>query len=784
MNNLNANSNDDEDNFDFRKEIFKYLFFWKYFLVFTILCLSTVFIYVRYTNKIFETNAKIKILDKKDSAIELPSAEDLFSSSKINLENEIEVLQSYSIIEQVVINQNLTTSVLSNGDIISSLVVDYPFSITNKIPIDSLTNRRFNLIFSDEGLLITEDQYKEYIFKDFSTYGKKHSLPFNISNVNKDKSINQNYTLILKPIDKVIGMLKDNITVLPVGKKSDIISISFNSINSAYSEMVINELITVFNNDGIKDRQLIHKRTIDFVNDRYRVLSAELDSIETSKQLFKVSNKLVDLKANSSISLEKNYNSEESVFINENQISLVSSLLEALSKLNFELLPANIGVKNLEINSLITSYNKMILEQRKLLASAGLKNPSVKLIESSIKDSRLNIIFSLQQYLSDLNNLNDKLSGQLNKFNDQLNKLPAKEKMLRAIERNQAIKEALYLFLLQKREESVVSFAITEPSIKVVEYAISNNVPISPKPFVLYLFAVLIGLIIPFGVLYVIFLFNNKINSRDDIEDHHSSLSVLGEIPFFDIVEKDKVFSDPAARSIISESFRMLMSNIRYLFKDNDKSNVVMVTSSVKGEGKTLTALNLSLSYASLNKKVLLIGCDLRNPQIHKYLDEDKNRNGLVNFLVDNKFKWKEHTLKKFDKVPNHEILLSGSLPPNPLDLVNNGNIEILINQAKKIYDYIIIDSAPTLLVADSKSLFHLADAVLYLTRCNVTDIEILNHIRENADKSKSNVSVILNGVGQKNAYGYSYGYKYGYGYNYKYSYNYGYGYGYEEDKS
>jgi len=226
------------------------------------------------------------------------------------------------------------------------------------------------------------------------------------------------------------------------------------------------------------------------------------------------------------------------------------------------------------------------------------------------------------------------------------------------------------------------------------------------------------------------------------------------------------------------------MSNTRYLFKDNNKSQVILVTSSIKGEGKTLSALNLSLSFASLNKKVLLIGCDLRNPQIHKYLDEDKNNKGLVDFLVDNNSNWKESVLTKFDKIPNHHILLSGALPPNPLYLINNGNMEIFLNQARKEFDYIIIDSAPTLLVADTKSLFDKADAIIYLTRCNVTDKEILNHIASSDNESKANISIVLNGVGQKNAYGYSYGYKYGYGYNYKYSYNYGYGYGYEEDKS
>ena len=785
MNNLDLNNSDSEDDFDFKKEIFKYLYFWKFILLSLVICFSIAFLYLRYNNKIFETVAKVKILDKKDSALELPSAEDLFSSSKINLENELETIKSYPILDKVIRNQNLTTSVIHIANVKTKLVLHYPFTITSKLLIDSLSEMEFNIKFTERGLQIIDYQNddQEYLFEGFSTYEKKHYLPFDISNVNKNLCADKSYDLLFKSIDETVAILKNKIEVSSIGSNSDIISIKLNSTNLKYSQNIINELIKVFNDDGVIDRQLIHKRTIDFVNDRYKYLSLELDSIEKNKELYKVNNNLIDIVTNSNISLNKSSTSEKSIFSNENEISIISSLLETLTKLSFELLPTNVGVENQEINTMISSYNKMILEQKKLVSSAGPKNPSIKIIDSSIRDSRSNILFSLQQYLQYLKTLNVKLLQQFNKFDTQLTQLPEKEKILRSIDRNQAIKEALYLFLLQKREEAEVSYAITEPSIKVVEYAISNSNPISPNIAIIYFIALLFGLFLPFGLIYVFFLFDTKIHSIEDIKSHNSSLNVLGEIPFFDLLEKDKLFADPADRSIVSESFRMLMSNARYLLNDINKSNVILVTSSIKGEGKTLSALNLSLSFASLNKKVLLVGCDLRNPQIHKYLDEDKNQKGLVDFLVDNQSNWKEYLLNKFDKIPNHNILLSGALPPNPLYLINNGNMEIFLDQAKKEFDYIIIDSAPTLLVADTKSLFDKVDAVIYLTRCNVTDKEILNHIESSAGANKASVSLVLNGVGEKNAYGYGYGYKYGYGYNYKYSYNYGYGYGYEEDK-
>jgi len=779
----NSNFQETDDEFDLKKEFFKYFFFWKYFVVSILFFLFCAYIFNRYTAKVYDTTAKVQILDKKQSSMEMPSAEDLFSNSKINLENEIEILKSSPILERVIKNLDLNSYFEEVGDVMSSQILSYPFTFTSKIKPDSLKNKMsFNLMLEENGLLVTNiDDGKEYVFKEFSTIGVDHDLPFEITNIIEERWVDNDYNIFFIPTSDLISSLKKSIIVSPLGKKSDMIFLNIQNSNTEYSRNILNEMIDVFNQDGIEDRQLIHKRTIDFVNERYVFLSSELDSIEIDKKIFKIKNDLVDLTSSTAISLEKNYKSEESIFSNENKIFIISNLLEELSKLDLELLPSNIGIENMEINSLILTYNNAVLEQRKLISSAGPNNPSVKQLNSSIADIRENIIFSLNNYLLQLNIINEKLLNQLNVIENSIADIPDQEKNLRAIERNQLIKETLYLFLLQKGEEAQVSYAITEPSVKVVEYAISNSIPISPKTNIIFLGALLIGLIIPFGILYFVFMFDTKVHSKEDLQSY--SFNFLGDIPFFDLMNKDKLFSDPNSRDIIAESFRMLMSNVKYLFKSQKECNVMIVSSSIKGEGKTLTAMNLSLAFASLNKKILLIGCDLRNPQLHKHIDEDKNTVGLVNFLVDPTINWRDSVLKKFDNHPTHNILLSGSLPPNPLNLINNGNFDILIDQAKKVYDYIIIDSAPTLLVADTKSIYHLADTMVYMARAGVTEKEILNHIDTLSKENDINVGVVLNGVGEKNAYGYAYGYQYGYGYNYKYSYNYGYGYGYEEDK-
>lgn len=778
--NFDFNQMDSEENFDFRKEFFKYFSFWKYFLGASILLLITAFIYLRYTSKVYTSTAKIKVLDKKESSLELPSAEDLFSHSKINLENEVEVLKSYPILEEVVRNLNLTTSFVAIGDIMESLEVTVPFEYSSERIADSITKEEYRLNITDGGLEVIDynNDDKTYLFKEFSTYKATHDLPFEIHNI--DKGIwSENYEgfdIIFQPIDDIVASLKKDIIIESVGKESEIISLSLKSTNKEYAENVINELIKVFNKDGIQDRQLIHKRTIDFVNDRYAYLSMELDSIEIVKQLYKVDNNLVDLSANSAISLEQSFKSEENIFSVENQISVTNLLIATLNNSDLELLPANIGIENAEINSLISDYNQTILERKKLILSAGLNNPSIKQMDNIISDSRSNIIFSLQNHLSQLNNLKEKLSKQYFEYDSRVSDLPEKEKILRAIERNQEIKEALYLFLLQKREEAEVSYAVTEPSIKVVEYAITDKIPVSPKPKIIYLGALLLGLLVPFGVLYLLFLFDTKIYSKDDLLELNIGAPIIAEIP--EIVEQsNKMIESSKERSVLAESFRVLSSNLNFILpKETKGGKVIMNTSTVKGEGKTFSALNLALTYSSFDKKVLLIGADLHNPQIHKYINVKKTVLGLTNLLMDKTMNWEAALLKPNSEL-NCDILLGGTIPPNPAQLLSNGNLDILLEQAKSKYDYIIIDTPPSLLVSDTLTISHLADVVLFVTRCNHSDKEVLNFIKDliKDDKIK-NIGLVLNGLGKMNAYGY------GYGYGYKYSYNYGYGYGYNSD--
>ncbi len=390
MNNTSLNDNDFfEDNlFDLKEQFFRYLFFWRYFLLSITFFIAIAFLFNRYTHEVYDTNAKIQILDKKQNNLEMPTAENLFSNSKINLENEIEVLKSSSILNEVIKNLKLNVYVEAVGDIMTARIIDYPFALEPKIVGDSIFSfSSFDVSLNDNGLTIYDIfKDKEYFFNDYTTLSTKHDLPFEIFNINKDHWLSKSYKINFIDTYNLINNLKQNILISPLGKSSDIINLNFKNSNSEFSRIVLNELIDVFNNDGVRDRQLIHKRTIDFVNDRYKYIASELELIELEKQSYKTSNELIDLITNSSISLSKSSESEETLFSNENQIFLVTNLLNDLQIKAFELLPSNIGIDNIKINTLILSYNDLVLDKQKLHTSAGPNNPYLRQINDLLLD--------------------------------------------------------------------------------------------------------------------------------------------------------------------------------------------------------------------------------------------------------------------------------------------------------------------------------------------------------------------------------------------------------------
>ncbi|MTE26554.1 GumC family protein [Winogradskyella ouciana] len=775
-NQLNNNFTfNEEESLDLKQEIRRYLRYWPWFVLALAVALISAYVYLRYAPRIYETYAKIKILDESEG-LEIPTSAFVFNRSNINLENEIEIITSYLIMERVVRELDLNTSFYEVGTIQTSQIAELPLNFEQRIQPDSIgSSFSYKLTVDDSGFLVTNlKTEKSFNFKDHTTYNSNHNLPFNVELKNTTSFTevnNKEFIINFSPIKHTALGLKNKIKVEAIGDRSDLLRLIIKGESKDLSEKIINTLMDVFNKDGIDDRQLVYQRTVDFIDARFVFLAKELDSIEIDQETFKQNNNIVDIATDAEVGLEQRVQSEEELFKLQNQLTL-SQLLENSLQANTEsdLLPANIGLENAGINTLISNYNIAVINRDRLKNSAGANNPSVKLAESQVNDLKANINRSLRTYTNQLDASLRQLKNRNQKFAGRVSQIPEQERLFKAIQRQQKIKESLYLLLLQKREEAAINLAITEPSIKIVEKALSGSTPISPKPNIVYAGAILGGLLIPFGILYLMFMFDTKLHGKEDITKLSSKIPVIGEIPDLK-KKKDIIFTDPNDRSALAESFRILSSNVDYILpiKNGEKGKVIYCTSTIKGEGKTYVSLNLSLALSSINKKVLLIGADLRNPQIHTHIHVDKQKSGLSNYLHDINYNWKDSLINGFEKHPNHHIILSGSIPPNPAHLLTNGRFKKLIEEAKEEYDYIVVDTAPTILVTDTMLISQLADATIYLARANYTEKNLLKFSKELSESGKiKNMAYVINSVGASKSYGYGYNYGYNYGYGAK----------------
>ncbi len=761
-----------------KDEIFKYLLYWKWIALSLILSFIVSFFYLRYASNIYETSAKIQILDHNNSAFKLPSEGiSIFGSSKANQENEIEIIKSSRILGAVVDSLNLNTEIHSVGKIKSiELWNKAPFEIIWAIEKDSLFDKStsFQITLTKNGYQL-EGNSKEYKFgqTNFDT-----EIPFKLvlkNKINLKTNSGNIYLIILKQIERVSQEIGRNIKIANVGSQSDILKITLTGKNINKINNIVNTLIDVFNQDGIQDRQLVFKKTIQFVDDRFKNLSTQLDSIESSKVSYKVSNQLSYVEADASQLMKNNYESQLKVENASTQIELSKLMMSSLNKSKeLELLPSNIGIESNEVNSLVGNYNDIILKRNKLIsAGGGESNPMIKDATNQASQIKNNIKASIIGYQNALATNKSELSRISSIEKSKYRNVPSNEKIMRSIERQQSLKETLYILLLEKREEAAVNLVITDPSVKVVDYAVFSSQPIDPNRNSIFLTALLTGLLVPISIIYFYYLSNNKIQNKEEIEAQLLSVPVIAEIPFIEAENKTIRSID---RSILSESFRILRTNLKFITPNvTNQGSVFFVTSTIKAEGKTFVSFNLAITLATLGKKVIIVGADLRNPQLHNYLKIERlsNSKGVTNFLYDTSINFKDIKMACPNVSSNLDldIILSGTIPPNPAELLSNGRFEFLLNELKKEYEYIIVDTAPTLLVTDTTLITHLADVVLYIVRANFTQKRLLKFIAEVKKlNTKNNMSIILNNVGQNKGYGY------------RYSYNYGYGYGYEND--
>jgi len=778
INNSDNLLNRKEENFNLKKEISYYLFFWPWFLLTIIMALLGSYTYLRYTPKIYSSSAQIQI-KKSDASSSFLTTEvtTLFQGTRVNVQNDIAVITSNHILTKVVQLLNLQTSITEVGRVKSSLLykTNIPFKINFK-DSDKFQNWTFSI--SQNSGVITNGIISFKLDKNKSIDNDYLSLT-----INDSESLNQNkvYNINRTSLKYSTSLLKKRISATASSKNGEVIDLSISGTNRMRNDAILNTLLEVITEDRIIDERQVSKASIDFIDNRLSIIKNTIKTITQETIDYQLKNNVYNTEKQTTNTLSNIIKETEAVFNLQIQLEIATSLLEQLKKQSkFEILPANIGINDVSVNQLLESYNTLVIDRNNLLVSADKKSPLVLQINKQLNKLRKANIEGVEVYI---NNINISLMGY-KKTND-INKgiiagFPQKEYKMRSLAREFKFAEDLLVFLSQRKEEASISYASVLPNLKVLSYGVTNNSPIAPKKNIIYFGGIGMGFFLPFIILYLLKILDTKINTREDLEKGLPGLSILGEVPF------DENYSNKDDRSITAESTRVIRSSMSFLLNQN-KPQVIIATYTIKGEGKSFVSYNIAQSYNALGKKVILIGADLRNPQVHTLLGIERGNLGLSTFLNDVNYNDLDKLIVKGKSIDEIDYLLSGAIPPNPSELLMRPRMKELLEILKSSYDLIIIDSAPLLLVSDTTPILPLCDLVVYVSRAQYSDKNLFPFIKEiHGRENMPPFGMVLNGLiasPSSSSYGYGYRYSYRYRYSYTYKYNYGYGYGYGRDE-
>lgn len=767
------NNNIQPEEIQIKELIRPYMKRWKWFVLSGFFALVVSYFFLKTQNPVYETVSTVLIKDAKNSfgGQDFEMLRDLSGLGKMNsdgVDNELEVFRSKKLMTKVIKDLGLETDIYIPGFFKDNEVYGKSSPIIVKVVNEKETIKPISpihLTMKGEDLVL----YSENIGTVKSTYNKLISLPNANIIIFKNKNYLPDPKLTIKELLLSVSSLDEKtksyqlkLNADLVNKDVTVIKLSMNYPNVDKAKDIINYLIEVYNAEAINDKNEESKKTAEFIEERIANVGRDLGNVESQKEQFKKENQITDLAVEGKIGLTTSAEARAKQLELFSQLELTNSLISYVSKQgNYQVIPNNIGLNNPGAVSNITAYNQLILERNRLLENATPQNPLVIEVTSQINNLRPTILQNLQKSREGLQLAVSNYEYEQNLVSGKIAKIPSQEKMFRSIEREQQIKEALYLLLLQKREETQISLAVTAPKARIIDKAFKDK-QVAPKAMIVILAGLLMGLLIPFALIYLFELFDNKIKSKHDIEKISNTIPIIGEVPQLEKGDNELVKMNDM--SPLAESLRILITNMNFMV-GKKKGKVVFVTSSVKGEGKTFVSVNLGLTIASPNKKTIIIGADIRNPQLQRYNEERKGLKGLTEFLYEDSLDYKTLVHKS---IYNQylDVMYSGSIPPNPTDLLSNGKFENLIEELSQHYDYIILDTAPLMLVTDSFLIAETADITLYVVRSRYTEKSLIDFAKKNYESKKiKNVGFVLNDV-DKDYFGY--GNKYGYGYGVK----------------
>ena len=572
--------------------------------------------------------------------------------------------------------------------------------------------------------------------------------------------------LSISNLYSVFLALKGQITLSPITKF--VLEFSLKGKDPVLNKLIIQTLLNAYNADGLADNKIVASSTASFLSERTALIKNDIIEIEAALSSIKKGNNIFDINAINTIFSSQALTSSETNFEIETQQLLAKSFAEKLrahSKTELLPLPLEVGIQNTELATFTNEFNTLVIERNKLLKGRTTTNPEILLLNNQLNDLLSNLNKSVSNFINNLKIKQNKISQFDSNLKSKFFNLNDTELSIVRFTRELEVKASILLFLLEKQEENTLALAIESPTFKILDAPHTNYNSPSPNTKVTLILGLLLALVLPIILIYLKTALYSKITNKESLQKIlNKNIPIICEIP----ISSDKLLS-LKNRGTLLESFRLIRANLSYI--SNPKT--ILVTSSIKGEGKTFTAINLAQSLTAVNNnKVLLIGCYLRNPQIHKLLDITKDQIGLTNYIINTKQEIQE-LIQKNEKI-NFDFILSGPIPPNPTELLATPRMSEIINYAKANYDYVIIDSAPCLLVSDTLSLTKLVDTTIYVTYSKVTELNLIHYINTlYEDKVVENMAIILNGIdSSNNNYGYKYGYKYGYNYGYKYGYS------------
>ena len=571
----------------------------------------------------------------------------------------------------------------------------------------------------------------------------------------------------------------NSLSIAPTSKTTSVAVISLKNSSLQRGQDFINQLLEMYNRNTNNDKNEIAQKTAEFIDERIGIISKELGSTEANLESFKRDAGITDLTSEAQIALAGNAEYEKKSVENRTQISLVNDLRKYLRGNEYEVLPSNVGLQDAALIGAIERYNEMLIERKRLLRTSTENNPTIVNLDTSIRAMKANVQATLEGTLQGLMITKESLDREASRYSRRISNAPGQERAYVSIARQQEIKAGLYLMLLQKREENAIALAATANNAKIIDEAIADDIPISPKRSMIYLIALVLGIGIPVGIIYLVELTKFKIEGRADVEKL-TSVPVVGDIPLTD-EKNDKngsiaVFENK--NNLMSETFRNIRTNLQFML-DNDQK-VILVTSTVSGEGKSFVSSNLAISLSLLGKKVVIVGLDIRKPGLNKVFQLSNKERGITQYLSNPETDLME-LVQLSDVNKNLFILPGGTVPPNPTELLARNDLDRAIETLKKHFDYVILDTAPIGMVTDTLLIGRIADLSVYVCRADYThkaEYTLINEL--SFEKKLPNLCTVINGVDlKKRKYGYYYGYgKYGKHYGYGKRYGYGYGYG------